>query len=84
MIIYGLLKVILYILGLLASVLGSLIPSFPDSITALFSSISSIYSGGMTFISYFFEWSIILLISYHGFKVVKDAIMKVVGHFIGN
>ena len=25
-----------------------------------------------------------LVISWHGFRVVKDAIMKVIGHFIGN
>ena len=74
MIIYGLLKCVLFILGLLASVLGSLIPSLPTSVT---------------FISYFFYWEAIvglisLIIAYHGFQVVKSAIMKVIGHFIGD
>lgn len=46
-------------------------------------------NGGISFISYFFNVPVVvalitLVISWHGFSVVKDAIMKVIGHFIGN
>lgn len=89
MIIYGLLKCVLFILGLLASVLGSLIPSLPTSVSGLLQSVVTIFDGGITFISYFFYWEAIvglisLIIAYHGFQVVKSAIMKVIGHFIGD
>lgn len=89
MIIYCLLKCILFILDKLASVLGSLIPSLPESVSGLLQSVVTIFDGGVTFVSYFFYWDAIvglisLIIAYHGFEVVKYAIMKVVGHFIGD
>lgn len=89
MIIYALLKLILFVLGLLSNILGSLIPSLPASISGLLQSIVTIFDGGITFISYFFYWEAIiglisLIIAYHSFEVVKSAIMKVAGHFLGD
>ncbi len=89
MILYLLLKAILYILGIVAGIFGDLIPSFPDSISNVLTSISTMVNGGISFISYFFYVPVVvglisLVISWHGFSVVKDAIMKVVGHFFGN
>lgn len=89
MILYLLLKAVLYIIGVIASVFGDLIPSFPSSVSSVLTSISTMINGGISFISYFFNVSVVvalitLVISWHGFSVVKDAIMKVIGHFIGN
>lgn len=89
MIIYLLLKAIIYILSVIASIFGSLIPSFPDSITNVLNTISTMLQGGISFLSYFFYVPVItalisLVISWHGFRVVKDAIMKVIGHFMGD
>ena len=89
MILYLLLKAVLYIIGVIASVFGDLIPSFPSSVSSVLTSISSMINGGISFISYFFNVPVVvalitLVISWHGFSVVKDAIMKVIGHFIGN
>jgi len=89
MILYLLLKAVLYIIGVIASIFGDLIPSFPSSVSSVLTSISSMINGGISFISYFFNVSVVvalitLVISWHGFSVVKDAIMKVIGHFIGN
>lgn len=89
MILYLLLKAVLYIIGVIASVFGDLIPSFPSSVSSVLISISTMINGGISFISYFFNVPVVvalitLVISWHGFSVVKDAIMKVIGHFIGN
>lgn len=89
MIIYLLLKSVLYILGVIASILGSLIPSYPSAISSVLTSISTMIHGGISFLSYFFYVPVIvalisLVISWHGFRVMKDALMKVIGHFMGN
>ena len=89
MILYLLLKAVLYIIGVIASVFGDLIPSFPSSVSSVLTSISTMINGGISFISYFFNVPVVvalitLVISWHGFSIVKDAIMKVIGHFIGN
>lgn len=89
MIIYLLLKCVIYILDVVSSLFGELIPSFPDIISSVLTTIETMLQGGISFISYFFYIPVIvalisLVISWHGFKVVKDAIMKVIGHFIGN
>ncbi len=89
MILYLLLKAVLYIIGVIASVFGDLIPSFPSSVSSVLTSIGTMINGGISFISYFFNVPVVvalitLVISWHGFSVVKDAIMKVIGHFIGN
>lgn len=89
MILYLLLEAILFILGIISNILGGLIPSFPDSISSVLDSIATMINGGLSFIGYFFNIAVVtalisLVISWHGFKVVKDALMKVIGHFIGN
>ena len=89
MILYLLLEAILFILGIISNILGGLIPSFPDSISGVLDSIATMINGGFSFIGYFFNIAVVtalisLVISWHGFKVVKDALMKVIGHFIGN
>lgn len=89
MILYLLLKAVLYILDVVAGIFGELIPSFPEAISNILTTISTMINGGISFLSYFFYVPVIvglisLVISWHGFSVVKDAIMKVIGHFIGN
>lgn len=89
MIIYGLLKLVMVVLEFVAGIFGELIPSFPDVITSLLDTIGTMINGGISFISYFFHVPVLvaligLVISWHSFKVVKDAIMKVIGHFLGN
>lgn len=89
MILYLLLKIIIFVLSAIAEVFGSLIPSFPDTITAILDSLSTMLSGGISFVSYFFNSTIVvglitLVIAWHGFRVVKNAIMAVLGHFLGN
>lgn len=89
MIIYLLLKAIIYILSVISGIFGELIPSFPDAISNILTTISTMIQGGISFLSYFFYVPVVvglisLVISWHGFKVVKDAIMKVIGHFMGN
>lgn len=89
MIIYLLLKGVLFILGAISTLFGSLIPSFPDSISSVLQTISTMIQGGISFLSYFFYVPVVvalisLVISWHGFSVVKDAVMKVIGHFMGN
>lgn len=89
MIIYLLLKGVLFILGAISTLFGSLIPSFPDSISSVLQTISTMIQGGISFLSYFFYVPVVvalisLVISWHGFSVVKDAVMKVIGHFLGN
>lgn len=89
MIIYLLLKAILYILGIISGLLGSLIPSFPSSISSVLTTISTMIQGGVSFLSYFFYVPVVvalisLVVSWHGFRVMKDTLMKVIGHFLGN
>ncbi len=89
MIIYLLLKGVLFVLGVVSTLFGSLIPSFPDSISSVLQTISTMIQGGISFLSYFFYVPVVvalisLVISWHGFSVVKDAVMKVIGHFLGN
>lgn len=89
MIIYLLLDLILYILGVISSLFGTLIPSFPDAVNSVLTTITTMINGGISFLSYFFYVPLIvalisLVISWHGFSIVKDAIMKVIGHFLGN
>lgn len=89
MIIYGLLKAILMILGVIANMIGNLIPSFPNAVSNVLTTLSTMVQGGISFLSYFFHVPVVvalisLVIAWHGFRVVKDAIMKVIGHFIAN
>lgn len=89
MIIYGLLKLILFVFNTVASIFGTLIPSFPDSIANLLDTLNSMLSGGITFISYFFYWPVVvtlfsLFIGFREFKKIKSVIMAVIGHFIAN
>lgn len=89
MIIYGLLTLILFVLNVIANLFGSLIPSYPDVISSFLTTISTMLEGGINFISYFFHVPIVvalisLVISWHSFSIIKDAIMKVIGHFIAN
>lgn len=89
MIIYLLLKAILFILGVISGILGSLIPDFPQAISSVLDTISTMIQGGISFLSYFFYVPVVvalisLVISWHGFQVIKDSLMKVIGHFLGN
>ncbi len=89
MILYLLLKAVLYILGVISAILGGLIPSFPSEISSVLTTISTMLQGGISFLSYFFYVPVVvalisLVISWHGFSVIKDAMMKVIGHFLGN
>lgn len=89
MIIYGLLKAIMFVLSIVANLLGGLIPSFPSAISSVLSTISIMLQGGISFVSYFFYVPVVvalisLVISWHSFRLMKDALMKVVGHFFGN
>lgn len=89
MILYLLLKAILYILGVVSTIFGGLIPSFPDVIANILTTISTMVNGGITFLSYFFYIPVVvalisLIIAWHGFSIVKDALMKVIGHFFAN
>lgn len=89
MILYYLLYFVLKILSAIALVFGSLIPDMPSALVSLLDTFATMFNGGMTFISYFFYWEVIcalitLVLSYYGFSVVKDSIMKVLGNFIGN
>lgn len=89
MIIYLLLKAILFILGIVAGIFGSLIPGFPSSVSSVLDTISIMVQGGISFLSYFFHVPVVvglisLVIAWHGFRVVKEALMSVIGHFIGN
>lgn len=89
MIIYLLLKAIMVILDVIAGLFGELIPSFPDAIGSVLDTIGTMINGGISFLSYFFHVPVVvalisLVIAWHGFSVVKDAVMKVIGHFLGN
>ena len=89
MIIFMLLKSVIYLLSVISSILGSLIPGFPQAISNVLTSIATMIQGGVSFLSYFFYVPVVvalisLVISWHGFSVVKNALMKVIGHFLGN
>ena len=89
MILYLLLKAVLYILGVISTILGGLIPSYPEAISNVLTTISTMLQGGISFLSYFFYVPVVtalisLVIAWHGFQIVKDALMKVIGHFLGN
>lgn len=89
MILYLLLKAVLYVLSVVAGIFGGLIPNFPEAISNVLTTISTMVQGGISFLSYFFYVPVIvglisLVISWHGFTIVKDAVMKVIGHFIAN
>lgn len=89
MIIYGLLKLVILVLDVIAGIFGTFIPSFPDAISNILTSLSTVLQGGISFVTYFFHIPVLvalisLVISWHGFRVVKDAVMKVIGHFVGN
>lgn len=89
MILYLLFKCVLYVLGLISSILGSLIPNYPSAISNILETIATMVQGGISFLSYFFHISVVvglisLVISWHGFQVIKDSLMKVIGHFLGN
>jgi len=89
MILYLLLKAVLYVLGVISLIFGGLIPSFPSSISNVLTTIATMIQGGISFLSYFFYVPVVvglisLVISWHGFSVVKAALMKVVGHFFAN
>lgn len=89
MILYLLLKAVLVILSSIAGIFGGLIPSFPDAVGSILTTISTMVQGGISFLSYFFYVPVVvalisLVISWHGFRIVKDAVMKVIGHFLGN
>lgn len=87
MIIYLLLKSIMIILELVAGIFGNLIPKFPSAVSSVLTTISSMIQSGIAFLSYFFSIPVLvalisLVIAWHSFRIVKDAIMKVIGHFI--
>ncbi len=89
MIIYLLLKLILVLLESISVVFGGIIPSFPGAVSNVLQTISTMIQGGISFLSYFFYVPVVvalisLVIAWHSFSVIKDAIMKVVGHFLGN
>lgn len=89
MIITALLKLILFILEILSNIFGGLIPSFPDVIMNLLNTAVSMIQSGISFISYFFLWEVIIIIfsiiiAWYSFVVIKNVIMKVIGHFFAN
>lgn len=89
MIIYLLLSLVFVILEFISGILGGLIPSFPSAVSNVLTTISTMVQGGISFLSYFFYVPVVvalisLVISWHGFKIVKDSVMKVIGHFLGN
>lgn len=87
MIIYGLLKLVIFILDMLGSIFGSMIPDLPSSLNNILTSLSTMINGGLSFISYFFYWPLVIVcisifISFDAFKRVRSIVMKVIGHFI--
>lgn len=89
MILYMLLKSVLFILGVISNIIGQAIIDFPDAINNVLTTISTMVNGGISFLSYFFHIPVVvalisLVIAWHGFRLIKDAIFKVIGHFIGN
>lgn len=89
MIIYLLLQAILYIIGVISSIFGGLIPDFPEAISTVLATISTMIDGGISFVSYFFYIPVIsalisIVLMWHTFTLVKDMVMKAIGHFLGN
>lgn len=89
MVIYGLLMCVLFVLNTISSILGALVPDYPDVVLTMLDEIITIFSGGIGFISYFFYWPVVVallsvMLGFHSFRIAKDAIMKVIGHFLGN
>ena len=89
MIIYLLLKAIMFILEILAGLFGDLIPSFPDVITDYFEIIWSYIYQGMNIFQWFFYKDVVyallvIVLSWYVFLFIKDNVMKIVGHFLGN
>lgn len=89
MIISALLKLVLFILGVLSNIFGALIPSFPDGISSVLDTITTIIDSGLSFISYFVYWPVVtaiisITLSYVAFVNVKNIVMKVIGHFFAN
>lgn len=89
MILYLLLEAILFILNVVANLFGTFIPNFPSVLSEILNTISTMVNGGLSFLSYFFYVPVVvalinLVITWHSFKLIKDAVMKVIGHFIAN
>lgn len=89
MIITALLNLILFILGVVSNIFGSLIPNFPDTILTILDTASTMVEGGISFVSYFVYWPVLvilisIIIQWYAFIVIKNIIMKVIGHFLAN
>lgn len=89
MIIYFLLDLIFFILNILATLFGDLIPSFPSQVGNVVQSMTNFIIEGFRFLSFFIDYRFVsdliaIIISWYAFLFVKDNIMKVVGHFFGN
>lgn len=89
MIITSLLKLVLFILEVLSNIFGSLIPAFPNSISSVLDTITTIIDSGLSFISYFVYWPVVtaiitIILGYVAFVNVKNIVMKVIGHFFAN
>lgn len=89
MIISALLNLVLFLLDVLASIFGGLIPSFPDGISSVLSTITTIIDSGLSFVSYFVYWPVCtaiisITLSWIAFVNIKNIVMKVIGHFFAN
>lgn len=89
MIITALLNLILFILGVVSNIFGPLIPNYPDTILTILDTVSTMIDGGISFISYFVYWPVLaalisIIIEWYAFIVIKNIIMKVIGHFLAN
>lgn len=89
MIITALLNIVLFILNILSSLFGGLIPSFPDGISSVLDNVTTILDGGLSFISYFVYWPVCtaiisITLSWVAFVNVKNIVMKIIGHFFAN
>lgn len=89
MIITALLKLVLFVLGVLSNLFVALIPSLPDSIMTLLDTVIEVIFSGISFITYFTHWDILIicigiLLSWYAFINIKNIVMKIIGHFIAN
>lgn len=89
MIITALLNLVLFILGVLSTLFGSLIPPFPDSISSVLNVITTIIDSGLSFVSYFVYWPVCtaiisLMLGWIAFVNIKNIVMKIIGHFFAN
>lgn len=89
MIIYALLELIFFILSIIGSIFGDLIPSFPTGISTYISVMNNYIITGFRFLSIFFDYQLVIdlleiILAWYTFLFVKDNIMKVIGHFLGN